>query len=244
MNVLLKAAENVLRKTASIYLFSSLLMLIASFFWQPALSATEEELKFVDAAGMLKKLQSQFESWSDYSCLSEQKCFRQDKVTHSASRFFYKKGPAVRIEVIGGGFRDGSIVVRSKDGKVTGKGGPWMGGIQMGLDPDSRMLILPSGINVMKADFPELILRLQTQLAGGYSSRVSAAPVNQAELQKKVLVLEMMDQSKVLKSRVFLSADELLPLRWDSFPSDKVKTITLFKDIKSNQGLKEELFKL
>ena len=208
----------------------------------PALDQPSSDL--VDGAAELQKLLTQVNGWSDYTCLTEQHNFKPNKITIAASKFFYKKGPVVRIEVVGGGFRDGSVVVRSRDGKITGKGGGLMGCIQMTLDPDSRMLILPSGINVMHADFPELVAKLNNDLAHGFSSKMSSSPVTEPDLGRKVFGIEIHDNSNALKAKLFLSAEDHLPLRWDIFRADGGKTQTYFKNLRFNTGLSDDLFNM
>ena len=227
-------------KKGSVGIFLCLWLCAAQAFSNAA-PASVPNLDFVDGAAFVEKLLSETESWSDYTCTSELHNSKGEKTTVSSSRFFYKKGPQVRIEVIGGGFRDGSILVRSQ-GKVVARGGPWMGGMQMNLDPDSRLLILPSGANVTKADFPELFARMKNQLEHGYTCLMSRQAV--MEDSKKTLILEVYDPDKVLRARVHLDADEHIPVRWESFVSDEVHTSTIFKNVRINTGLRDELFKL
>src|ERR1700736_5738145 len=70
-----------------------------------------------DGSDLLQSLYNNTRKWSDYSCESALELYRPNKVTHSGCRFFYKQNQ-VRVEVMGGGFRDGSVLVKEKDGKV------------------------------------------------------------------------------------------------------------------------------
>lgn len=198
---------------------------------------------YEDGKAELLRLCNVSSTWTDYSCFTEMHNFKPDKVTISSSRFFYKKGPVVRLEVVGGGFRDGSVIVRSQDGKITARGGGLMGAIKMNLDPDSRMLILPSGVNVTRADFPELFLVWKDKIAQGCNCRLSAS-ITHPEFPKKVQLMELTDPKNTLLYRIYLSADEHLPLRWDSYRADGGKTQTWFKNLKLNPGLSDDLFKM
>lgn len=209
-----------------------------------SIASNLSESSFVDGTNFLQKLISEYAAWNDYSCITELHNYKSSKATITKSKFFYKKGPRVRIEVIGGGFRDGSVIIRNTDEKIAGKGGFWMGGIRMKLERDSRMLILPDGTNATRADFPELFTLIKENLSHGYSCKVSAEAVEDAELKRKVFIFEIFDQDKKLNAKVYFAADDLLPIRWDSFQSEKLKATTWFRNLKVDSGLKDDLFHL
>lgn len=220
---------------------SSLVALASSFFPQNLFALTEPSL--TDGSQFFEKIVQDSQVWQDYSCLTEMHNFKPDKTTISSSRFFYRKGPEIRIEVIGGGFRDGSIILKKKDGSIRAKGGFFMGGIEMNLDPDSRMLILPSGVNAAHADLPELFLNIKQDLAKGFTIKVSPGPITEPSIPQKVYMLEVIDAANQLNRRIFLSEDKL-PIRWDSFKGGKMVTSTFFKNIKINAGLRDDKFQL
>lgn len=203
----------------------------------------EAESNLSDGTQFFEKLVQDSQLWSDYSCLTEMHNFKPDKTTISSSRFFYRKGPEVRIEVVGGGFRDGSVIVKKKDGTIRAKGGFFMGGIEMNLDPDSRMLMLPNGVNAAHADMPELFLNIKQDLSKGFTVKVNPVPTLEPSLQQKVILMEIIDGAQQLNRRIFLSEDKL-PVRWDSFKGGKMVTSTFFKNIKINPGLKDDKFQL
>jgi hypothetical protein len=218
-------------------------ILLTAGFSLSSSAAIEQEAVYEDGKNELQRLCTESLGWTDYSCFSEMHNFKPGKTTISASRFFYKKGPTVRLEVVGGGFRDGSVIVRGRDGKITARGGGLMGAIKMNLDPDSRMLILPSGVNVTHADFPELYLYWKDQVEHGCTCRLSA-PMNHSEFEKKIRMMELLDAKNTVLYRVYLSAEERVPIRWDSYKADGGKTQTWFKNLKINAGLSDDLFKL
>lgn len=220
---------------------STLLVLAYSFFPPKLFALTDPPL--TDGSQFFEKIVQDSQLWSDYSCITEMHNFKPDKTTISSSRFFYRKGPEIRIEVMGGGFRDGSIIVKKKDGSIRAKGGFFMGGIEMNLDPDSRMLILPSGVNAAHADLPELFLSIKQDLSKGFAIKVSSGPITEPSIPQKVFMLEVLDSAQQLNRRIYLSEDKL-PVRWDSFKGGKMITSTFFKNIRINAGLKDDKFQL
>lgn len=224
------------------YAVLSTLIALASLFFPSKLFALSEPA-LTDGSQFLDKAVQESLQWSDYSCITEMHNFKPDKTTISSSRFFYRKGPEIRIEVMGGGFRDGSVILKKKDGSIKAKGGFLMGGIQMNLDPDSRMLILPSGINAAHADFPELFQNIKQDVGKGYSIKMSSTPVNEPTLSQKVYLIEVLDPQQQMNRRIYLS-EEKLPIRWDSYKGGKMVTTTYFKEIKINAGLKDDKFQL
>lgn len=205
--------------------------------------AAETERALQDGALFLSKMIDQASAWNDYTCITEMHNFKPDKTTISNSKFSYRKGPEVRIEVMGGGFRDGSVIVKKKDGTIKGRGGPWMGGIQMNLDPDSRMLILPSGVNAAHADLPELLIGVRDEIKRGYSCKVTPTPVAEQTFPQKVFVLEVADGNQQVSKRLFISEDKV-PLRWDSYKGGRLVTQTYFKNVRVNVGLNDDQFQI
>ncbi|MBX9725115.1 MAG: hypothetical protein K2X81_27170 [Candidatus Obscuribacterales bacterium] len=222
----------------------ALALVLGSNLCLASAAAELSESSFVDGTNFLQKLITEYSQWNDYSCVTELHNYKSSKATITKSKFFYKKGPRVRIEIMGGGFRDGSVIIRSPQEKISGKGGFWMGGVRMKFDHDSRMLILPDGTNATRADFPELFALLKENLSHGYSCKVSAEPVDEKEFNRKVFVFEIFDSEKMLSAKIYFAADDLLPIRWDSFHSDKLKASTWFRNLRVNPGLKDDLFQL
>jgi hypothetical protein len=215
------------------------------FAYITLLSAEAEPVcSTVDGISSMQKLSDAIGSWSDYSCITEMYNIKPNKTTVSHSRFFYKKGPQVRIEVVGGGFRNGSTIVRGKDGSVRIRGGPLMGGIEMDLDSESRMLILPCGINAISADFPEILADLKNDLKHGYTCKVTSLPVAEPSLSNPVNIMDIYDPSGIINVRLYISPEQQLPLRWDGFASGKLRASIYFKKLQINAGLPDTLFKL
>src|SRR5437879_4221368 len=70
-----------------------------------------------DGAPLVDEMVGTANNWRDYTCASILDCYKGDQVQRQTCNFLYKD-KQVRVEVTGGGFRDGSIIVKRKDGTV------------------------------------------------------------------------------------------------------------------------------
>jgi hypothetical protein len=191
---------------------------------------------------VLESLLASVSNWNDYSCIAELHSFKTGKDVPSTCRFFYKKRSQVRIEVTGGGFRDGSVIVRQADSAVKAHGGGLLGRMIMNLDPDSRLLVMANGLNVTKSDFPEILGSCNDLLHKAYTAKGSTTDV--PDLGAKAYVIDINDANQQLSRRIYLSADQKTPLRFDYYKDGKLLTTCYFKSLKPNAGLTDELFKL
>lgn len=180
----------------------------------------------------------------DYTCDSELDTFKPEN-KKSKCHFFWKDNQ-VRIEVTGGGFRDGTVVVKQKSGAVTAVGGLMLGHIHLNLDPDSRMLILPNGTNCTKTDFPTLMVELKKYLAQGLTARVTNAPVASTEAGNNLFILEYLDPKaqNAVKLRIYVSPDQHLPVRWDMLDGTQITSSAHWRNLRTNNNLNPQLFQL
>lgn len=197
-----------------------------------------------DAAGLIDDMLATVQKWHDYTCKSQLDYFKGDKPETRTANFFYKDNQ-VRVEVTGGGYRDGSVVIKNRDGKVHAKGGLMMAFIQMDLDPDSRMLIMPNGINVTKSDLPDLLTDLKHRLSEGSSARVTATPVSEPTIKSKVLIVDIFEPDKVsLRGRMFVDPDRHVPVRWDMYRNGERVSSAWFNNLRNDVGLDDKLFRM
>lgn len=199
-----------------------------------------------EGADLVKTLEATVRKWRDYSCENELWTYKPDRMTKSGCKFFYKDNQ-VRVQVVGGGFRDGTLLVKSKDGKIRVQGGIFMGFMKMNLDPDSRMLILPNGMNVIRTDLPNVFRDFTDELSHGFKCRMTTTPVLVDELSEKVYVLDEYepDASKqMLRRRLFLEVEKKMPVRVDLYKGGKRVSSAWFKNLTPNAGLTDDLFKL
>jgi len=219
-------------------------LILALPFCLCAIAQAQGEVGYADGTPFLHRLLDEANSWSDYSCLTEMHNIKPHSITVTHTKLIYKKGPQVRIE-IQGGFRHGTVLARNAEGKCSGRGGFFLGGIPIKIEPNSNMLNLPSGYNALRADFPETYAEMKELVGKGYMCKYTPEPVEDSELGKKVVLLELYAPDRFMTEKVYLSPDEKhLPLRWDSLKEGRVKSKTWFRNMKINTGVKDQLFKL
>ena len=226
----------------------SIALTFACFFNLSAFAASDSpdlsSLPKDDGKQFLQDLTRSISSWNDYSVRIDVQTFKGDKPVKSDCKFFYKKLDKVRIEVIGGGYRNGTVIVK-QNGVVRSHGGMLLGGMKMDLDPDSRMLMLPNGLNCMKCDYGELLSPITSKVSQGSSCTVTTNPTHVDGVPASVQVLEVQDSPGTngnLYARVYVLPGQMVPLRWELFNKNKLFSVADFKNPTINPGLDEHMF--
>lgn len=234
-----------LRKFAILAAMSS--CLLSGFVPAQSVVSAPDEADMRDGLDFLGQVDSSVHKMNNYECESSLEVHKPDKVHKAQCRFFFKESQ-IRIECMGGGFRDGSVVVRRKDGSVRGKGGGMMGFIIMNLDPDSRMLILPSGDNALKTDIATVMDEMKDLAAKGYTVKVSKNPLTDKSVDvPKVYIMEIYEPSSSparLSRRLWIDPDQKAPVRIDFYHDEKLFSIAQFKKLRPNAGLSDNLFQM
>jgi hypothetical protein len=195
-----------------------------------------------DGAALVEEMVATVDKWHDYTCSNTLEYYKNSEPERRSCNFFYKD-KQVRVEVTDGGYRNGSVVVKHKDGTVRAKGGLMMAFIEMNLDPDSRMLIMPNGVNVGRSDLPELLHDLKRLLDQGLTAKVSNAPVSEPGIQSKVFVMDVFDDG-ALSRKLLIDPQRHIPLRWDLYRDGKRLSSAWFNNVRSDVGLDDKLFRL
>lgn len=160
-------------------------------------------------------------------------------LTVNTGSFIFKPTSLLRVEVKDGGFKSGSVLVKKKDGSVRAKGGPALLGMKMNLEPDSNMLTLPNGLNILQCDMLSLLHGLKS---GGQKIYASDAPVQLNSSQ--VFVLEAREQGQTPTQRVFVDKDQMIPVEWLLYRNGKVFSTVKFNNFQPLPNLEENLFEL
>ena len=212
----------------------------------PAASEVSIDLRNMkDGSSFLLPICNEILGWHDYSCETELLIYHPEKTTKSGCRLFYKDHQ-IRVEVIGGGYRNGSVLVRDHDGHTVVQGGPMLGHMKTTVDPDSRVLILPNGTNVTKSDLPDVMSEMKERLTHGWPCKMSDKPVIDPETGQSVYVVVLFEPGKTsIPSReFFVDAEKKIPVRIDLYKDEKRISTARFKDMRVNVGLSDSLFHL
>ncbi len=160
----------------------------------------------------------------------------------------FKQRELLRAEIKSLDYRNGSVVVKQKDGAIRGKGGGTLSLVKMTLQPDSRTLKLPTGFSLAESDFLSLSSSLKRQVAGGAAATISA-PVKLAPFKEPVLVLLMREkkgEEQIIGSSfvhvVYLSAKTKIPIAWNTYKNGHPNAFVFFDQLDFNKGLSDSLF--
>lgn len=169
----------------------------------------------------------------------------KDVLKEGGGKFYFKRHQKVRVEVTHGAVSQGSVVVKREDGVIQGRGGGLLRFMKLTLQEDSRMLVLPSGNSVVKADLTTLLTELRDRLKKGAKARVASDEVTGKLWKGPVKVIEVVEGTfENVTDRLFLNPKTNVPVEWDVYKDGMLTSITYFDNFKGNVGLDDKLFAL
>ncbi len=198
-----------------------------------------------DGKSFIQGIVSKIGRLNDYIFDSEVKTYKSPggKPKVEKGKFFYKRNHLIRILVTASGRKNGTVVVRRKDGQVRVKGGPALFGLTMTLSENSRLLNTASGRSVLKSDLFSVMGQLARENSSGFQSVVSSRPVTINS--QNLLVFDLMDKSgNLLMDRVLVNPSTSMPVEWIRYKNGKLFADVKIKNLKLNPGLDDKLFEL
>lgn len=197
-----------------------------------------------DGEAFVNNMYREADRLNDYSLSFETKTFRKGSTVVEAGNLYFKKPKLMRLEETGE-FNRGAVAVLGKDGKARAHAGGLASVITVTMNPDDKMLDAANGDRMEDSDFASLAKVLVNRLKQGAASRVSEKPVAVAGINEPAYILEifMPNDPKVVLKRIFVNPGTNLPVRWDDYDY-KDPCLSVWKDVKTNIGLKDDLFKL
>ncbi|HNB23816.1 MAG TPA: hypothetical protein PKZ32_15480 [Candidatus Melainabacteria bacterium] len=197
-----------------------------------------------DGASFIETMAEKVDRLNDYSLSFETRIFKKNSTVIDSGKLYFKKPKMMRVEETGE-FNKGSVAVIQRDGKARAKGGGITGLLVLTLKPDDKMLDAANGDKMEDSDFASLVRILKERLHNGQSVRISQQPVITAGVSEPAYILELFRaaQPKTCLKRVWVSPVSYLPIRWDDYDY-KDPCLSIWKDVRSNQGLSDDLFKL
>ena len=161
--------------------------------------------------------------------------------------FCWKRVNLVKLTVKSKGVKNGSVVVRTPDGKIRAWGGPNLGFLKMNLTEDSRLLQVPNGYNAIKSDLANLLSTLNNSLEGGLKARVTEKPINVPRLKQDVYVLQIYKPTpggEVISEQLYIDQTNNIPIEWDIFKGGVRYSVATFENFKANIGLDDSQFQI
>ncbi len=200
-----------------------------------------------NATALVDKLIGRVNSLDCYKFDASLEARTGNKTSKASGTFYFKPTNAVRVEVKKYGSKSGSILVRSQDGKIRGKGGPQMMGMKMTLSPDSRLLRMPNGLSAVECDLGSLLKKLRKEAGSGLKLVSTEQPMQIEGLGTRAIVIESQrtdDASDAVVDRVYIDPSQKLPLQWDMFENGKFWSRSKFQNFQSNMHLDDSEFSL
>ena len=167
-----------------------------------------------------------------------------EKVVRATGIFYYKPANEIRVEVKDYGSKSGSILVKTKDGKVIGKGGKSMLGMKMTLSPDSRLAMMPNGVSAVQCDLMSLLDRIKREVGSSGKLVTSGEPVKVESLPNPVIILEGQLPGESMATRIFIDPSQKLPIQWDLFDGGKFSSRCMFKSYEAKENWDDSQFQL
>ncbi|HEY9869295.1 MAG TPA: hypothetical protein V6D08_09025 [Candidatus Obscuribacterales bacterium] len=190
-----------------------------------------------DGEPLLKQMLHNARAMKAYSFESSLYVFVKNKRSTERGRFYIKSPNLIRFEAIQAGKKTGSVVVRGPDGKIRCKAGGALGGIQITLSPDSRLLKASNGISVIESDFASLLGWAIGRLQGGLAC-ISG------QLDGSPQIVEMIEQDGDVVERMSVDPAERLPLGWSVFADKKLSSVIRVENLVVSADLPDSLFTL
>jgi outer membrane lipoprotein-sorting protein len=196
-----------------------------------------------DGKSVIAEMVKAAQNLNDYSLTFETITFKKNDSISERGNLYFKKPKLMRLEETGE-YKNGSVAVLGKDGKVRAHAGGLVKFVTVTMDAGDKELNAANGDRMEDSDFLSLANVLRDRLKLGQSARVSQ-PADAPGLGERTLVLEIFKPSEpdtVLK-RIFVNPRTYLPVRWDDYDY-KSPCSSTWKNVKANTGLSDDLFKL
>lgn len=201
-----------------------------------------DEMK--DGEAFIHNMHKEADLLQDYTLVFETKTFKKHETVVEGGKLYFKKPKLMRLEETGE-FNKGSVAVIGKDGKARAHSGGVTSFLTVTMSPDDKMLNAANGDRMEDSDFVSLATSLKDHLKRGNQSRVTEKPIQVEGFLEPVFVLEVFHPSdpKLVTKRIYVDPKTHLPIRWDDYDY-KDPCLSIWKNVKTNVGLSDDLFKL
>lgn len=243
----------------TLFICTILLNLVPVYSATPAQARTFQELEdqartsnemvkgksFGDGLGFVESMLNVIKRNAGYVFDSRILGIKKSRLETGRATYFFKKPQKVRLEVHSHGMNNGAVVVKQSDGLIRASGGGALKFVKMTLEPDSRMLQLPNGYNVISSDLASLLTGLKRRAQNGASISVSNEAVSDKGQTLKIIEVQGRESSKDHKlERIFVDTKTRVPVRWEVYTNGGLVSITEFDNFKPRPDLSEDLFQL
>jgi outer membrane lipoprotein-sorting protein len=216
--------------------------LLTAFAASPSQMVVE---RTVEGSEFIQEMANAASQLKGYSFNYETTVFKGSKTIDQQGSFWFKAPPRMlRVEMTGN-YKHGAVAALGPDGKIRGHLGGLLGAVTITIAPNSDMLLGANGYPLLDSDFASMSTVIKGFISQGCKAKVSDHPVSVEGQTKKVYVLEIMRPNGTdLYKRAYIDPQTLLPLEWFDYQDGKLFARTVWKDLKIDPGIKDDLFKI
>jgi outer membrane lipoprotein-sorting protein len=199
----------------------------------------------IDGKRFVEQMHRNLDKFNDYTVDSAVFMYRPAAEQVGGGNICFKKINLFKLTVKSKGIKNGSLVIRTADGKIKAVGGPSLRFLKMTLNEDSRLLQIPNGFNAIKSDLGNLLNRLNDSISSGGKVRVTTQPVNVPRLKQSLYVMQILKagpEGDTISEQLYVDQANSLPVEWDIFRNGKRFSVATFENFKGNIGLDERDF--
>lgn len=198
-----------------------------------------------DGSKTLEQLSDHIKQLGAYKFDGTLSTLKEKGLSVDCGTFFFMPLTLLRVEVKNGGYKSGSVLVKQKDGRIRAKGGRALLGMKITLEPDSNMLRLPNGLNIVECDLVSLLQWLKKEIATGQKIYSSDGPIQIDSQSGKVLVLETREaKAGSVMHRIMVDPQQLVPVEWQMFKEGRAFSSVRFNNFQLCPSLDDSMFKL
>jgi len=198
-----------------------------------------------NGAPVVTALLKSLKELKSYKFHADIRAIKDGKFKDNIGTFYFKSPNLMRVEVEGRGPKAGSKLVRNAQGALRFKGGPMLFGITMNMQPDSRLLRLPTGHLITECDYVSLFQNLAKEMAAGL--KVKASPSAISLNPGKAIVLETQEPGQsvnLVSQRILIDAKTNVPISWIRFKDGRLNASVKFENQQLNPVVGDDMFSL
>ena len=213
---------------------------------RPSTVSLPVSTKTIAGDAFLKECIETVHQLGDYSADSGVLTHHGHKDSFETCHFFFKQPNQIRVEVVKAGIKSGSVLVRDQQGKITAKPGSLLKFKKLDLTPESALVKSANGFSMLEADYGSLLGNAQKTVTNSQNKCVvTADTIEYVPTHGRVRVMELQSApSNSVSERIFISADNKLPVEWTIYKGGTVFSTCAWRNQKLNTGMSDTLFSL
>jgi outer membrane lipoprotein-sorting protein len=202
-------------------------------------------VKATNGSPVVSALLKSIKELKSYRFHAVMRAVKDGKFKDSNATIYFKDPNLMCVEVGGHGPKAGSKLIRNAKGTIRFKGGPALFGITMTMQPDSRLLRLPSGQLVTECDYLSLFQGLAKEMSAGLKVTASPSPISLDHEPGQAIILETQEagqNASFVRERILIDPKTSVPILWVRFKDGRLIASVKFEDLRLNLDVGNDMF--